>query len=142
MKEHIQSEMKSALRAKDKVRLQTLRSILSAFQYAEMEKGVDALAQDDAFAILKNEAKKRTESLEYAEKVGRTEEAETLVREREIIESFLPKQLTETELTAIVQSLRESNPELSLGDVMKHLKSEFSGQYDGKMATSVVRKLI
>lgn len=139
MKDHLKSELTAAMKAKDKVRLSTLRSLLSAFQYEEMNKGVDELPEETTLAILKNELKKRKESLEFAEKANRTEDIDELKREMVIIEAFLPKQLTEDEIRAIITTMKGANPELSLGDVMRHLKEEFAGCYDGKLASSIIR---
>ena len=84
MKKKLQEEMKNAMREKDKVRLMTIRGVLSAIQYEEMKKSKDCLSDDEIIAVLRSELKKRAESLEYAEKDGRTELIEDLKKEEEV----------------------------------------------------------
>lgn len=142
MKALLQNAMKEAMRAKEKLRLQTIRSLLSAFQYVEMEKGVDNLPEEDCVAILKTELKKRKESLEFAEKAGRTEMFADLQEEMSIIESFLPQQLSESELERVLTSLVAEQPNANLGSLMKVLKERLGGQYDGKVASEVAKRVL
>ena len=66
MKAALREAMKSAMKAQDKLRLETIRSALSAIQYEEMQKGVDDLAAADCTAVLQREVKKRAEGIEFA----------------------------------------------------------------------------
>ena len=73
MREGLQVKLKEYMKQKDRVRADTVRSIISAFQYEEMAKKVAALDKDSAIAILQRELKKRKEELEFVEKSGRPE---------------------------------------------------------------------
>lgn len=65
-----------------------------------------------------------------------------MVDEADIYNEFMPKQMTEAELTKAVQDFIGDNPNTIMGQVMQHLKAEYSGTYDGKMASGIVRKLV
>ena len=92
MRAKIQADIKLALKARDKIRTETLRSVLAAFQYEEMSKEVDTLSEQDTIAVLKREVKKREEELEFAEKADRSELVDNLNSEIAVVNSYLPSQ--------------------------------------------------
>lgn len=141
MKESLKSALKEAMKARDQVRMDTIRSILSALQYEEMQKGVDDLPSDSAIAILKSELKKRREEYEFAEKAARAEAIEKLNKEISVIEGFLPSQLNAESLEKILGGLKAAEPGLNMGLAMKKLKDGYAGQYDGKMASEIAKKV-
>jgi uncharacterized protein YqeY len=142
MKATLQSAMKEAMKARDKVRLDTIRQVLAAIQYEEMQKKTEALSNDAILGILKSEVKKRHESMEFVEKAGRQEEKATLLLEITALESFLPKQFSEAELEKILAGLKAETPGINMGGAMKILKERFAGQYDSKMASEVAKKVL
>ncbi len=142
MKDQLKSAMKEAMKAKDKIALETIRSLISAIQYEEMNKKVDSLTNDQAIAVLKSELKKQKESLEFAEKDSREDliaEAKTRVS---CVESFLPAQLSEEELEKILLDAKEQGQGDNIGALMKFLQGSYAGQYDGKAASAVARKIL
>lgn len=142
MKETLRTQMKEAMKAKDKVRLDTIRGLLSEIQYEEMQKSIDSLDEAGVTQVLQREKKKRAEEIDFAKQANRAEAIVTLQRELEVIESFLPKQLSEGELEKIIAELKSQDPALSVGSCMGHLKEKFAGQYDGKMASNIVRRVL
>lgn len=138
----LRDALKESMKAKDQLRTDTIRSLLSAFQYLEMEKGLDELASEDSLAVLQREGKKRKEEIEFAEKAGRNETIPSLERELSIIEEFLPKQLSREELTSIISGLAQSSGSGNLGEIMKLLKDQYAGTYEGKMASEVAREVL
>lgn len=142
MKKKLQDEMKNAMREKDKLRLAVIRGVLSAMQYEEMRQKKDALSDDEIMAVIRAELKKRTEALEYAEKDGRSELIEDLKREEAILKEFLPEQMTAEELEGVVKSIKEENATTKMGDIMKVLRERYSGRYDSKMASEIVKKVL
>lgn len=142
MKDDLKTAMKEAMKAKEKVRLDTIRSLLSAIQYEEMQKGVEDLADDAVIGVLQREQKKRVEEMEFAEKANRNDLKEKLHIELSCIEGFLPKQLSAEELEKIVVDLKASNPSINMGMIMKSLQEKYAGQYNGKLASEVVRKAL
>ena len=142
MKAKLKDAMKEAMKAKEKVKLQAIRGLLSALQYEEMQKGVDELPEAGAIAVLQTELKKRKESLEYAEKDGREDQINDINEEIALINSFLPQQLSEQELEQIIGDLKSADEGLNMGGAMKALKENYAGQYDGKLASSIAKKVL
>jgi uncharacterized protein YqeY len=141
MKQQLQDALKLAMKAKDKIKLETIRGVLSAVQYEAMEKKVDDLPNDGILAVLQRELKRRKEEAEFAVQAGRAEMIEKLKAESAVIESFLPKQLPTAELEKIITDLKASTPGLAMGAAMKHLKENFGGQYDSKAASDLCKKI-
>ena len=141
MKKELQTAMKEAMKAKDKGRLDTIRSLLAAIQYEEMEKKVEDLPSDAALAILQRELKKRREEVEFADKASRADLKEKLSVEIATIESFLPQQMSATDLEKIITQLKSENAGLNMGSAMKLLKEKYPGQYDGKAASEIAKKI-
>ncbi|MFM1846817.1 MAG: hypothetical protein RL417_291 [Pseudomonadota bacterium] len=141
MKAQLQAAMKDAMRAKDKPKLDTIRGILAAIQYEEMEKKVEPRPDAGILEVLQREIKKRREEIEFAEKANRPELITALNVDIQTIEVFLPRQLSADELSAIVTELRGSDPSLNMGGVMKILKERYAGQYDGRTASDLVKKI-
>ena len=142
MKATLKKELPLAMKAKDKVKVDTIRGLLSAIQYEEIQKGTEDLPADSIIAILKSELKKRKESKEFAEQAKRADESAQIDAEILVIESFLPKQLSAEELEKIIVGLKTSTPGINMGAAMKVLKDNYSGQYDGKIASEVAKKVL
>jgi uncharacterized protein len=142
MRDQFKAAMKAALKAGDKVRLDTVRSVLAAIQYEEMERKVDNLTDEQITAIVQRESKKRREELEFAEQAKRPELKDKFLAEIKILEEFLPKQLSAPELETIITGLKTNTPGLNVGAAMKLLKETYAGQYDGKLASEVVKRVL
>ena len=138
----LQAEMKLAMKARDQVRLSTIRAILSAFQYEEMERKVDALPETTCLELVQRELKKRNEEVDFAKQAQRPELLEKLSQEIACIESFLPKRLSDQELSAAIAQLHAADSSLNMGALMKILKERYPGQYDAKLASELVKKLL
>lgn len=141
MREELQQQLKVYLKEKDRVRADTVRSIIAALQYEEMAKKVDVLDKDSSIAILQRELKKRKEELEYLEKSGRPELLEQNKIESDVIESFLPKQMSVEALSQLLANLKDELQAKNMGAIMKALQEKCAGQYDGKTASELARKL-
>ncbi len=142
MKAKLKEDMKLAMKAREKEKLQGIRSLLSAIQYEEMQKGVEELGEQAILAVLKTELKKRYESLEFAEKAERPEEIAGLKVEIAYIESLLPAQMSEDQLEKVIREITKNNQNPNLGSVMKALKEDFADQYDGKLASAVAKRVL
>jgi uncharacterized protein YqeY len=141
MKKEIQDQVKVALKAGNKLEVQTLRALLAAFQYEEMQKSKDELESTEATAILKNEIKKRRESIEFAEKAGRADQTDALSAEILILEKFLPQQFSAEKIEQLLVEIKAANPSWNMGQAMKQLKDLYPGQYDGKLASDTAKKV-
>jgi len=142
----IAEEMKSAMRAKDKVKLEALRSIKSAILLANTEKGGGGeLSEDDELKLLQKLQKRHKDSLEIYEQQNRDDLANEERAQLEVIESFLPKQMDEGELRTYLQELiirvGAEGPK-DMGKVMGTASKELAGKADGKTISALVRDIL
>jgi uncharacterized protein YqeY len=110
LKDRIASDLKEAMRARDQLRLDTLRSAISGFTYKRSEAGAD-LTDADELAVVQRLVKQRADSLSEFEKAGRTELAEKERAEREILMAYLPQQKSADEIRALVREALASLPQ-------------------------------
>ena len=142
LSEQIMSDMKEAMKARDKVRLNTVRMIKSALMNEKIKAGHDLTAEEE-LTVLSREKKQREESIDEFTKADRKDLADETKQELAIVESYLPKQMTEEELNQAVSSaIAEVNAQgkSDFGKVMKVLMPKIKGKADGKAASDVVRK--
>ena len=142
LSEQIMSDMKEAMKARDKVRLNTVRMIKSALMNEKIKAGHDLTAEEE-LTVLSREKKQREESIEEFTKANRKDLADETKQELTIVESYLPKQMTQEELNQAVSSaIAEVNAQgkSDFGKVMKVLMPKIKGKADGKAASDVVRK--
>lgn len=142
----ISADIKSAMLARDKVRLETLRGIKKEFLEAKTAKGADgSLSDDQAMKILAKMAKQRKETAEIYTQQSRPELAENELAEAAVIESYLPKALTDEELTAALKDIIARSGATSakeMGKVMGIASKELAGRADGKVISAKVRELL
>jgi uncharacterized protein YqeY len=139
LKDTITADLKDAMRSRDQVRLDTLRSALSAFTYRRVEAGHD-LADDEMLAVVAKQVKQRNDSIAEYTKAGRTELVEKETRERDILANYLPAQKSADEVREIVRkTIAELPPEgRNQGAVMKVVMPALKGQADGNVVRTVV----
>ena len=138
-KDRISEDLKAAMRARDQLRLDTLRSALSGFTYKRSESGSD-LSDADELDVVRRLVKQRGDSVTEFEKAGRADLADKERAEREILLAYLPPQRSEAEIREIVQSvLAELPPEnRNAGAVMKVVMPQLKGVADGNLVRQVV----
>ncbi|MEO1253748.1 MAG: GatB/YqeY domain-containing protein [Bacteroidota bacterium] len=146
LKSTIESEIKQAMLSKDKDRLRALRAIKSQILLAETEKGgSDELSEESEMKLLTKAAKQRRDSIEVFEKQERNDLAATEKAELAVIESFLPQQLSETEVEVevkkVIEEVGASGPQ-DMGKVMGIATKKLSGKADGKIISSLAKKLL
>jgi uncharacterized protein YqeY len=135
--EQVQHDVKDAMRAREKARVHALRLIVSELQKAEKEQGADEVQ------VLQRERKRRLEAAEAYRDGGRGDRAEAEEREAEIIASYMPEQLSDDDLEALVgdavaQSGASSPQEM--GKVMALVMPQVKGRADGKRVSAVVKE--
>jgi len=138
----LQTALKEAMKNKDTARRNTIRMMQSAIKQVEIDsqKELDATG---VVAILQKEAKKRRESIGELENAGRADQAADEQQELEVIESFLPRQLTEEEVVVIVREvIAEVGAETpkDTGKVMGPVMAKVKGLADGNLVSKVVRE--
>ncbi len=146
LKEKIEQDIKTAMKARDSVRLETLRAIKAAILLAETEKGAsETLTEEKEISLLTKELKKRKEAAEQFRNGNRPELAEKEESEAKIIEEYLPKPLTEQELIdalkAIISEVNASSSK-DFGKVMGIASKRLQGKADGKLISEKVKELL
>jgi uncharacterized protein YqeY len=146
LKQQIDTDIKNAMKAKNKEELQTLRSIKSMILLAESEKGAaENLSEDAEMKLLMKAAKQRKESAETYKENGRDELAQAELFELDVIERYLPKQMSEQELRSkledIINKVGASGPQ-DMGKVMGVATKELAGKADGKMISQLVKQIL
>ena len=144
IREEIGTAIQNAMRSKDETKLRVLRLLLSAVKLADAEKGVPI---DDAaiLTLVQKEIKIRKDSIEGAEAAGRPEMAAQNQQEIIILETYLPMQLDEEELTQLVMEAIHETQAVSpadMGKVMKVLMPRIQGKAPNAQVSQVVRKLL
>ena len=135
--ERIQEDTRTAMKAGERDRVGTLRMIASSLQQDEKE------GEGDAVAVLQRERKKRIEAAEAFESGGRAEQAEAERAEATLIESYLPEQISDDELEAIVAAAVDSSGATSvkdMGKVIGVVMPQVKGRADGKRVSTMVRE--
>ena len=144
LKDQINNDLKDAMRSKDKIRTETLRSLKSAIKYAEIEAGQE-LDDDGVLGVIGKQAKQRRDSIAEFEKAGRTDLTEKEMAELTILEQYLPAQLSPEEIRvqaqAVIAELGVTDMK-GMGQVMQRLMANLQGQADGKMVNQIVRELL
>jgi uncharacterized protein YqeY len=146
LKQNIESEIKSAMIARDKTRLSALRAIKSLILLEETKSGAKAeISEEDEMKILTKAAKQRKDSAEIYEQQNRADLLEVEMAELAIIQEFLPKAMTEEEVTAAIKAIISqtgaSSPK-DMGKVMGVASKELAGKADGKMIADKVKALL
>lgn len=142
--DQIQSEMKEAMRAKDRTRLDTLRMLKSAVVYAAGESGSSAQPPSDEAVIqaIRKEMKKRDDAAQSFRDAGRAEQADREEAEKAVLARFLPAPLSADELQQLIaEAIRETGAtsRKEMGAVMKLLTARTAGRADGKTLSQAVQ---
>ena len=144
LKERLKADMKEAMKAKDKIKLSTIRMINSLIKNAEIEKRGE-LTDEEIIQLLMKYAKQRKESIEMYEKGGRQDLVEKEKAELAVVESYLPKQMSEEEIREIVKETIEEVGASSIkdmGKVMKAVMPKVKGRADGSVVNRIVKELL
>jgi uncharacterized protein YqeY len=167
LKDQLMQDLKEAMKSGDDTRKAAIRMLRSAINTAEIEKrsafidseqkkGVDveslslkdeqfALSDEEVLAVIQKQAKQRRDSITEFKKGGRDDLVASEEAELDILEEYLPRQMTRDE---IAQAAREAVAELGVSDMsgmgplMKHLMAQFKGRADGKLVNQVVREIL
>ncbi|MFN2108284.1 MAG: GatB/YqeY domain-containing protein [Anaerolineae bacterium] len=144
LKEQLQHDLQDAMRARDEQRKLALRMALSAVQLAEVEQRSDL---DDAaiVEVIRKEVRRREDALEMVRQAGRDDMIADDEAQVIILQSYLPKLMTEEEIEVIarevIAEVQATSP-ADMGKVMKSLMPRVQGKADGRMVSQVVRDLL
>ncbi len=144
LKERLRSDLTAAMKARDEVRVATLRMALTAVSNAETAgQAHQDLSDDDVLGVLSRETKKRRESAEAFDGAGRIELAERERAEEKVLAEYLPQPLTDEELTSLVSAAIAETGAASvrqMGQVMKAVQPQVGSRADGKRVSTEVRR--
>lgn len=143
LQDQVMIEMKTAMKAKDSVALESLRAIKSAILLAKTDKGAGGeLSEEDEVKLVQKLVKQRKDSAAIFTEQGREDLAAPELAQVAIIEKFLPEQLTEQEIEKVVVMTIDSigaSGMKDMGKVMGIVSKELAGQADGKTISSIVK---
>ena len=144
--DQISEDIKSAMKARDKVRLETLRNIKKVFLEAKTAPGAnDTLTDADALKIISKLAKQGKETATTYTQAGRQDLADAELAQVEVLESYLPKQLSQEEIEAEVKNIIAEVGATSMkemGKVMGTASKQLAGKADGRVISEIVKKLL
>ena len=146
LEEKVMTELKSAMLAKDEKSLRSLRAIKAAIINLKTSEGFSGeIRNDDEIKLLQKLVKQRKESLEIYEKQNRKDLADKEKEEIDVIEKFLPKQMSEEELKVVIASIVKetgATTQADMGKVMGMANKQLAGKADGKTIAAVVKGIL
>lgn len=144
LKSRLNQDLKEAMKAKDEVRLRTVRMLLAAIKNFEVEQ-MRPVTDEEILQIMSKEIKKRQEAIEMYEKGNRQDLAQAERLEVQIIQSYMPQQMGEGEIRElakkIITELGLSSPK-DVGTAMKAIMPHVKGRADGKLVNKIVSELL
>lgn len=144
LKAKLNQDLKEALKAKDEAKLRTVRMLLAAIKNFEVEK-MGPATDEEIFQIMSKEIKKRQEAIEMYEKGGRPDLSQAEKQEIEVIQSYMPNQLSEEEIRElarkVISEMNLKSPK-DVGTAMKVIMPQVKGRADGKLVNKIVSELL
>lgn len=144
LRQQLEASLRDSLKSRDEIRKQTIRMVLSAARFSEIEKG-ETLDDSGVTSVIQKEIKSRRESIQDAQKANRPDIIETTQKEISILETFLPKQLTEDEIRFMAISAIEevqAKSIIDMGKVMKVIIPKIQGRAPNDQVSLIIRKLL
>ncbi|MDQ0156009.1 GatB/YqeY domain-containing protein [Robertmurraya andreesenii] len=140
--ERLNQDMKQAMKNKEKDKLSSIRMIKASLQNEAIKLGAE-LSEDDELTVLSREVKQRKDSLHEFEKAGRSDLVEKIRTDLQYVEAYMPEQLTEDEVNAIVQeTIAEvgATSKAEMGKVMAAIMPKVKGKADGSLVNKLVQQ--
>lgn len=137
----IQEDLHAAMRAREMEKVYVLRGLVAAIKNLKVDRQVKEVPEADLVALVRKEIGKRNEAIAFAEQAGRAELVEQNRAEKAILEAYAPKQLDPQALEALVRAISAELGTTQIGPLMAELRKRHAGEYDGKLASEIVKKL-
>lgn len=138
--EKLKEDLKTYMKAKDMISLNTVRAILNEINIREMKN--IKINEEEIIKVLRSEAKKRKESIETFEKAGRTDLTEKEAKELSIIEKYLPAEMSDEQLTEKLKEIVANCQDKSFGSAMKAAVVALKGAADGKRISMLLKQIL
>ena len=139
IKDQISADLKEAMKARDQLLIDTLRSVTSAFGYKRTEKNSD-LTEEEMLAVIQKQVKQRNDSISEFTKANRQELVDKETKERDILTKYLPAQKSEKEIRDTITSIIGgiTKEERNQGNIMKAVMPQLKGLADGNLIRQIV----
>lgn len=145
LEQTLQTDLIQAMKSKDALKTQTLRMVKAIIEKHKIDSGSESVTDETIQGIIQKQVKQRQESFESFQKGGRSDMADKEKSEMDLLESYLPKQLSDDELDRLVQeSIKEcgATQKSDMGKVMKTIMPKLQGRADGKRVNTFVMKYL
>lgn len=144
LKQRLQEELKQSMLAREELKTSVLRLLLSAINYYEIQKGGAGYeaSDEDVLSVIQKEVKQRRESIEQFTKGGRQDLVDKETRELELLQNYLPEQISEEEIKKLViEAITETNAKSvqDVGKVMSAVMGRVKGKADGSLVSQIVK---
>lgn len=142
LKADLQSEIKMAMKAKESIRLSTLRMLSSEIHNAEIDKG-EQLSEKEELSVVRKEVKKRRDAIEAYAQAGRSELVEREEAELKVLNEFMPKQMSEEEVEKTVSQIiskLDANSMSEMGRVIGAVMNKIGDRADGTLVSKIVKQ--
>lgn len=142
IREQILDDIKTAMKAKEAEKLSAIRMLQAAVKYREIELRPNEITDQEVMGVVKKLAKQRKDSITEFEKAGRNDLADKEKYELSILEAYLPAQMSNEQVTAIVEEVikaQNATSQKQMGGVIKEVMAKTGGLADGKMISDLVR---
>lgn len=138
IRNQIQSQIVTSMKSHDQKRLDAFRFLFSQIRYKEIDAKRE-LTDEETVKLLQGEAKKRRESIAVYQQGGRQDLVESESYQLSVIKEYLPKQLSDEEIKAIIDEVKSGNPGCDFGTLMKALMTKVAGRADGSRVAAVLK---
>lgn len=138
LRQSLTDQMKQAMKSRDAAKLSVLRFLLSEIKNVEID-AKHELEDQEIIALLRKEVKRRKEAVEQYKTAGRDDIVTHELSELEVINTFLPAQMTPEAVEQIIVDIIAKSPDQDFGQVMRQVMQSTKGQADGKLVSDIVR---
>lgn len=137
----LQGDLQAAMKARAMEKVYILRGLITAIKNLKVDKQIGEVSEVEIAALVRKEINKRTEAADFARKAGRQELIEQNESEKAVLEAYLPHQLSADALEGIIKTLAAELGTTQIGPLMAMLRERHAGEFDGKLASELIRKL-
>lgn len=139
--DQLQSDLATAQKERNQLKIDTLRFLLGAAFYLQIEKGKDyVLTDNDVLNVISKQVKTHKESIEMFQKANRQELVDRETAELQILQAYLPAQMSEDEVKNKIQEIKSANPGADFGTLMKLAMADLKGKADGGLVSKILRE--
>jgi uncharacterized protein YqeY len=137
----LQEDLKGAMKARQMDTVYVIRGLIAVIKNLKVEKQLAQLPEADIAVLVRREINKRTEAVDFARQANRADLVEKNEREKGLLEKYLPEQLSAEALQAAIKEISTELGTTQIGPIMAKLRERHAGQFDGKLASELIRKL-